>query len=68
MITRIRHHQTKAGKPMGFVTLEDMQGTIELVIFPSTWDKVKQMVDYDRIVLVDGRLDLKQRRSEGAGG
>jgi DNA polymerase III subunit alpha len=58
MIVRIRHHQSKAGKPMGFVTLEDIQGTIELVIFPSTWSKVKQLVDYDRIVLVDGRLDL----------
>jgi DNA polymerase-3 subunit alpha len=58
MIVRIRHHQSKAGKPMGFVTLEDIQGTIELVIFPSTWAKVKQVVDYDRIVLVDGRLDL----------
>jgi DNA polymerase-3 subunit alpha len=58
MIVRIRHHQSKAGKPMGFVTLEDIQGTIELVIFPSTWAKVRQMVEYDRIVLVDGRLDL----------
>ena len=58
MIVRIRHHQSKAGKPMGFVTMEDIQGTIELVIFPSTWAKVKELVEYDRIVLVDGRLDL----------
>ena len=58
MIVRIRHHQSKAGKAMAFVALEDIQGTIELVIFPSIWAKVKQMVDYDRIVLVDGRLDL----------
>ena len=58
MIVRIRHHQSKAGKPMGFVTLEDIQGTVELVIFPSTWAKVKELVEYDRIVLVDGRLDL----------
>ena len=67
MIVRIRHHQSKAGKPMGFVTLEDIQGTVELVIFPSTWAKVKQMVDYDRIVLVDGRLDLNSGDPEGAG-
>ena len=34
LIIRIRHHQSKAGKPMAFVTLEDLQGTVDLVIFP----------------------------------
>ncbi len=57
MITRLRHHQSKSGKPMAFVTLEDIQGTIELVVFPSTWAKVREMVEIDRIVLVDGRVD-----------
>jgi len=57
MIARIRHHQSKAGKPMGFVTIEDLQGTIDLVIFPSVWAKVSQMIDYDQIILVDGRVD-----------
>ena len=61
LITRIRHHQSKAGKSMAFVTLEDLQGAVELVIFPRTWEKVSEIVDYDKIVLVDGRVD-----SEGA--
>jgi DNA polymerase-3 subunit alpha len=54
LITRIRHHQSKAGKPMGFVAIEDLQGTIELVIFPKTWEKVSELIEYDRIILVDG--------------
>lgn len=57
MIARIRHHQSKSGKPMGFVTLEDLQGNIELVIFPNTWSKVANLIEYDRIVLVDGKVD-----------
>jgi DNA polymerase III subunit alpha len=57
LITRVRPHQTKTGKAMGFVTLEDVQGNIELVIFPRTWDKVYEMVEPDRVVLVDGRVD-----------
>ena len=59
LITRIRHHQSKAGKPMGFVTIEDIQGNIELVIFPKTWDKVAAIIDYDKIILVDGKVDAQ---------
>lgn len=58
LITRIRHHQSKAGKPMAFVALEDLQGVVELVIFPKTWERVAEIVAYDRIVLVDGKVDL----------
>ena len=38
MVTRFRNHQTKTGKAMGFVTLEDIQGSIELVVFPKAWE------------------------------
>ncbi|GAB4478692.1 MAG: DNA polymerase III subunit alpha [Anaerolineales bacterium] len=55
IITQIRHHQTKSGKSMAFVTLEDIQGTIELVIFPNTWQKVKPLVELDKIILVEGK-------------
>ncbi|MFZ5808307.1 MAG: DNA polymerase III subunit alpha [Chloroflexota bacterium] len=55
IITRIRHHQSKAGKPMAFVTIEDIQGSIELVIFPTTWSRVKPLIEMDRIILVDGK-------------
>ncbi|MEW5870596.1 MAG: DNA polymerase III subunit alpha [Chloroflexota bacterium] len=57
LITRLRRHTSKAGKPMAFVTLEDLQGTVDLVIFPRTWAQVSNLVEIDRIVIVDGRVD-----------
>ncbi|NMC11475.1 MAG: DNA polymerase III subunit alpha [Chloroflexi bacterium] len=57
VITKIRHHQTKSGKPMGFISIEDVQGTIDLVVFPSVWAKYSEKIAYDKIILVDGRLD-----------
>ena len=57
LITRVRHHQSKAGKPMAFVTLEDIQGKIELVIFPKVWTKVANIVEYDKIIWVEGRVE-----------
>ena len=59
LVTRIRPHQTKTGKSMAFVTLEDVQGNIELVIFPRTWEQYAEMVDFDKILLVDGKIDAE---------
>jgi len=57
LITRIRPHTTKKGDPMAFVTLEDLQGNIDLVIFPRTWKQVEEFVQWDAIVMVDGKVD-----------
>ena len=59
MIVRIRPHQTKNGKTMGFVTIEDLQGQIELVIFPKTWERVSGLMIFDRIIMVEGRVDAQ---------
>jgi DNA polymerase III subunit alpha len=59
LITHIRHHQSKAGKPMAFVTIEDLQGTIDLVVFPRAWERASEIIDFDKIILVDGRVDLE---------
>ena len=57
MVTRIRSHQTKKGKPMAFVTIEDLQGPMELVVFPRTWEKVSSFVKFDEIILATGKVD-----------
>lgn len=57
MVTRFRQHQTKTGKAMGFVTLEDIQGTIELVLFPRVWDQYHHLVEPDAVLVVEGSVD-----------
>jgi len=57
MITRFRRLQTKNGKDMCFATMEDMHGPIELVIFPNTWAKYRELIQIDRVLLVEGKLD-----------
>ncbi len=57
IICRIRPHQTKTGKSMGFVTLEDLQGTIDLVVFPRVWERFSEIIEFDKVVMVEGRLD-----------
>lgn len=57
MVTHVRPYQTKSGRAMGFVTLEDLQGTVELVVFNNVWEKVVDWIQADTVVIVRGRVD-----------
>jgi DNA polymerase-3 subunit alpha len=58
LITAVRPYMTKTNKPMGFVTLEDIQGNIELVLFPRTWEKLREQLKVGQIIIVEGKVDL----------
>jgi DNA polymerase-3 subunit alpha len=57
LVTKMRTLTTKTGKPMAFATIEDLQGAIELVIFPNTWTKFGAQIHTDGMVIVDGKVD-----------
>jgi DNA polymerase-3 subunit alpha len=57
MVTHVRALQTRRGKAMAFATIEDLQGSIEIILFPSVWDRVKSIVKDDAVVLVDGKAE-----------
>ncbi|MBA3075663.1 MAG: DNA polymerase III subunit alpha [Anaerolineae bacterium] len=57
LITRMRTLTTKNGNPMAFATVEDLQGPIELVIFPKVWDKFSMLVQMETVIIADGKVD-----------
>ncbi len=57
IVTKIRQHQTKNGKAMAFATIEDVQGMIDLVVFPNTWKKYAELIRFDEIIYVRGKAD-----------
>ena len=57
LITHIRPHTTKKGDAMAFASIEDFQGAIDLVIFPRTYSKYQQIIRWDNIIMVDGKVD-----------
>jgi hypothetical protein len=42
---------------MAFATIEDIQGIIDLVIFPRTWAKYAEIIRFDEIIYVQGKAD-----------
>jgi len=59
LVNAIRPYTTKNGKPMGFATIEDIQGNIELVLFPKTWTQCQPLLEVGKIVLVEGKVDAQ---------
>ncbi len=60
-ITRIKGTVTKKGAPMGYVTLEDYDGEIETVVFPSTWETARPFLKEDLPVCIRGRVQSNER-------
>jgi DNA polymerase-3 subunit alpha len=57
MVTRFRKHLTKSGNDMGFVTMDDLFGSMELVVFPNVWKSARDLIETDKILIVDGKVD-----------
>jgi len=57
LVNNVRPYMTKTNKPMGFVSIEDIQGSIELVLFPKTWDKYREQMTVGQIIIVEGKVD-----------
>lgn len=64
MVTSVRSFQTKKGKPMAFAKLEDTQGVMDLVLFPSVWERTSDLVAHDRVIIVEGKLDARDAESK----
>jgi DNA polymerase-3 subunit alpha len=57
LIVNMKEFITKKGTRMCFAQLEDMSGTVELVVFPDTFAKCEALLKEDRPVLVGGNLE-----------
>lgn len=55
---------TKSGKPMLFLTLEDTKGTVELIVFPKILEESANLWGTDRMVLVCGKISNKDGESK----
>lgn len=52
---------TRAGKLMGTFVLEDLEGSMEGVLFPQTYDRFRDVVTEDAIVRVRAKVELSDR-------
>ena len=63
LVQQVKARQVQNGRSkghrMGQFTLEDLEGTVEAVAFPSEWQRISSLVKVDRLVFVRGRLSFR---------
>jgi DNA polymerase-3 subunit alpha len=58
IVTAVKEISTKSGDRMAFVTLEDLNGTVESVVFPDVYRSSMLHLAKDSAVLVKGQVDI----------
>lgn len=61
-IQALRPHLTAKGQPMAFVCLEDLNGFIDLVVFPDAYEKHRDLLCEESKVVIKGRLDIRNEK------
>ncbi len=59
IIDSVKKKITKSDQTMAVVRVEDTTGTIECIVFPKKMQQVSSLLVEDTIVLIDGRIDIK---------
>ena len=59
-ITSVKKKYTKRNTIMAFVTVEDLYGSAEIVVFDSVFSRCDNILVEENIVLVEGRLSIKE--------
>ena len=60
IISELKQKVTKSGGLMAFVTLEDMYGSTEVLVFPKVYEREMDTLREDAAVVMTGRLSVRE--------
>ncbi|MBT4937336.1 DNA polymerase III subunit alpha, partial [Candidatus Peregrinibacteria bacterium] len=64
LIKEAKEITTKKGDLMSFMTLEDLTGTIEAIVFPKTYKDIKEMIQSGQLAEVTGKTDERNGNTQ----
>ncbi|OQB12385.1 MAG: DNA polymerase III subunit alpha [Firmicutes bacterium ADurb.Bin193] len=62
IITKIQLKYTKKDEQMAFLRLEDLSGTIEVIVFPRVLNDFESLLTEQSIIVVSGRIDAREEQ------
>ena len=63
MIVEKNIKYTKTNKVMAFLTVEDLLGTVEVMVFPRDYEKWQNMINEDARVFIQGRVSAEEDKA-----
>jgi DNA polymerase-3 subunit alpha len=62
MVTAKTIKTTRNNSMMAFITLEDLFGVVEVIIFPKDYEKYKTMIEPDQKIFVRGKVSVEEEK------
>ncbi|MBE5966294.1 MAG: DNA polymerase III subunit alpha [Lachnospiraceae bacterium] len=62
MITAKSVKSTRSNSMMAFITLEDLLGVVEVIVFPRDYEKYKTMLEVDQKIFVKGKVTVEEEK------
>ena len=62
MVADVRTINTKKGDTMAFIRLEDLQGSVDVTVFPQLFKEKRALWTLDKIIIVTGKADVRNGR------
>lgn len=62
LIRTMKEHKSKSGDRMAFITLEDLSGSMEVIIFPRTFTECSHLLNTTDPVIIQGTLQVSEER------
>ena len=63
ILTEVKGKATRKGAYMGFLTLEDLSGQIECLVFPKVFERYQGNLSVDDVVVLTGKLSIREEES-----
>ena len=63
MIVEKTQKITRSNQQMAFLTVEDLYGSVEVIVFPKIYEKKKELAQVDDKVFIKGRVQLEENRN-----
>jgi len=62
MVVQLKKHFDKKNRPMAFVTVEDLTGTAEMIVFADAYKQFEHLLNEDTPIFIHGKISEKGER------
>jgi DNA polymerase-3 subunit alpha len=67
LVREVRRVVTRKGQIMAYATLEDLTGSVDVVLFPRVFEQVRLLFEPDKVVVVLGKVDARAGSTRATG-
>ncbi|TMC40695.1 MAG: DNA polymerase III subunit alpha [Chloroflexi bacterium] len=67
LVREVRRVVTRKGQIMAYATLEDLTGSVDVVLFPRVFEQTRLLFEPDKVIVVQGKVDARAGSTRASG-